>query len=54
MSIYSKLLSIMKKKKYLTPVAEECELRMNRALLSLSDGAPDVDLDFDTEDNTFA
>jgi hypothetical protein len=39
---------------YLSPEAEELELRMTGALLSLSDGAPDVDIDFDTEDNTFA
>lgn len=45
----------MKKKlQYLTPESEQLELRMNGALLSLSDGAPDVDIDFDTEDNTFA
>ncbi len=43
-----------KKNKYFAPAADEFELRMKGALLSLSDGAPDVDIDFDTEDNTFA
>ena len=43
-----------KKNKYFAPAADEIELRMKGALLSLSDGAPDVDIDFDTEDDTFA
>lgn len=45
----------MKKKlQYLSPESDQFELRMNGALLSLSDGAPDVDLSMDSEDNTFA
>ena len=43
-----------KKNKYFASAADEIELRMKGALLSLSDGAPDVDIDFDTEDDTFA
>ena len=43
-----------KENNYMSPETEEFALGIDTSLMAFSNGAPDVDITLDTEDDTFA